>query len=114
MANIELLDRVIAHIKANPESWDQMKYANWCGTAFCVAGHAALMANPTFRVRDGDLIDPANVEKWHSWHYAGAQALGLDPDQAEVLFSALNSLERIEAMRDALAADPGADLYALV
>lgn len=41
MANNELLDRVLHHIKTNPETWDQ---GNWrCGARYCFAGHAALM-----------------------------------------------------------------------
>lgn len=41
--NWPLLTKVVSHIIAHPESWDQTVYANTCGTAFCVAGHAAVM-----------------------------------------------------------------------
>lgn len=41
MANNELLDQVLNHIKTNPETWDQ---SNWrCGTNYCFAGHAAIL-----------------------------------------------------------------------
>jgi hypothetical protein len=39
--NLDLLDAVVAHIEAHPEQHDQSEWI--CGTAACVAGHAALL-----------------------------------------------------------------------
>lgn len=41
MANNELLDQVLNHIKTNPSTWDQ---GDWrCGAKYCFAGHAAIL-----------------------------------------------------------------------
>lgn len=56
MANNELLDKVLNHIKTNPETWDQ---SNWrCGTNYCFAGHAAILGG--WRPVD----DEDNVPYW--------------------------------------------------
>lgn len=54
MANIELLQRTLDHIEANPQEWDQRQWAARkskaghmeCGTAFCFAGWAVQLAKP--------------------------------------------------------------------
>lgn len=40
--NIKLLRKIVAHIKANPEHWQQSAWH--CGTSHCVAGFAELDA----------------------------------------------------------------------
>lgn len=51
--NAPLLRKVLDHITAHPEEWDQTDWASMtsCGTACCVAGHAAVMTGhtPDFR-----------------------------------------------------------------
>lgn len=50
--NLPLLWKVFHHIEDHPEEWYQGAYVrevqrpNFCGTVFCFAGHAALIANP--------------------------------------------------------------------
>src|SRR5207247_7524818 len=66
MRNIELLDKIIAKIEAEPESWNQGRWAIGsgenafrddnghlqpgpeCNTAFCVAGHVAVETGAKF------------------------------------------------------------------
>jgi hypothetical protein len=42
MANIENLKRVVAHIEAHPETWNQSEWH--CGTTHCLAGHAQIIS----------------------------------------------------------------------
>jgi len=51
--NAELAYRVLDHIDADPESWNQMHW--WCGTSGCFAGWACKLAgdDPRKRIIDG-------------------------------------------------------------
>jgi len=53
MANIEMLDRVLNHIKTNPETWNQESWR--CGTTFCFAGHTAVLGGWSPEGPDKDL-----------------------------------------------------------
>lgn len=47
MPNIELLNKTLDHIKAHPETWKQSWWVTptiTCGTAYCFAGHAVVLA----------------------------------------------------------------------
>jgi hypothetical protein len=94
--DVPLLIKVLDHITAHPEEWDQETWAikTSCGTACCVAGHAVVMAGHTLqfgsyypgtssamRVSDGRSIE--NVAR---------QELGLSVDQADLLFNSSNTL----------------------
>lgn len=112
MANIEMLNRIIAQIKAEPKLWQQDSYATEtaCGTAFCVAGWAAALTRPAPVVRWGmawEFKDGAG--KLGDFVDVGMEVLGLTDDQADALFASNNTLKDIEAMRDALAANPDID-----
>ncbi|MET0426648.1 MAG: hypothetical protein ABW046_22465 [Actinoplanes sp.] len=112
MANIELLDKIITQIEEHPELWNQGVWAapTECGTAYCVAGWAASMtlAGP-LELHGSMFIDADGVR--HVWATYGADVLGITDSQADELFNGGNDLETIKEMRDALAANPGADLY---
>lgn len=119
MANIELLDRIIAQIEAHPELWDQGTWARptECGTAYCVAGWVAELTLPLPLAIRNAVIDTEFVDfrdasgAGHDWDTYGREALGLNGDQAEEMFASSNDLTRIKAMRDALAHDPNATLW---
>ena len=55
--NLPLLRKVLDHIDAHPEEYEQATYTRTtsCGTAYCIAGHAAVMTGATF-------INPLLVE----------------------------------------------------
>lgn len=55
--NWELLLNTFEKILDNPESWDQANWATTCGTAYCFAGHAALLAGGK-QIRNLDLSEP--------------------------------------------------------
>lgn len=103
--NAELAHRVLDHIKADPESWDQ---ASWyrkthCGTVGCFAGWAVMLSGlkiegPVYPVvvAEGHPLDDVYVP------VAAAQLLGLadDADDAEglELFHEGNTLADLEEM----------------
>lgn len=114
--NLPLLRKVLDHIDAHPEEWDQWQFARVvsCGTAFCVAGHAAVMsgAEPvfspgsdrtcTFRTAEGWTVD---VESY------ARDLLGLTPDEASVvdggLFDTANDRADVQRIAEAIAARAG-------
>lgn len=104
MADIEKLDRIIDHIERHPEEWRQASYGlrTECGTAFCVAGHAAVLDRAELVWDFGTLV---RVDGVMPYRY-GQQALDLTEQQADELFDENNRLNTIKAMRDALAVDP--------
>src|SRR2546421_3342307 len=79
MRNIELLDKVIEKIEADPETWNQNAWAigsgtnavqddggKWnpgpeCDTAFCVAGYVALLTGAKFEWHKSD---SGRLEAW--------------------------------------------------
>ena len=54
--NWDLLLDTFEKILDHPESWNQSTWANTCGTAYCFAGHAALLAGGK-QLRVSDLSD---------------------------------------------------------
>lgn len=119
MANIELFRRIISHARQHPEEYDQTRYRaqRTCGTTYCIAGHAVIMTHGEVQMLTYD--DRLNLGRfadfrlpdgrYGDWMGTGAKALGLTIYQAEVVFSANNSLERVERMVDLLAWNPDAD-----
>lgn len=132
MANIELLDQVIAKIEAEPETWDQDTWGRAdvfdettetaCGTAYCVAGHVSIMtgAKPMWRKKVESYWDNEAQEfKYREyWYFNDVQApdgrfrsvegyasdqLELDYGDANRLFHHANSFDDIKEMRNMLA-----------
>lgn len=98
--NAELAYRVLDHIDAHPEQWNQRWWFTQleCGTAACFAGWACILSGDQPRVTDADdegefstvirpdgLLD--NVED------RAEALLGLDDRRSSMLFFALNSRE---------------------
>lgn len=79
--NRENFKKVLDHIKAHPESWDQGQWHSDCGTAHCFAGHAHIMSgNPM-------------------WGFANVSAmkyLGLTDSEASYLFGMDRKIEDFE------------------
>lgn len=98
--NVELLDRTLAHIEANPERWDQAVYR--CATGMCFAGWACTLAGGLW-ISDDDEVLVAEPGEWptHQWdgevvataRVRATRILGLDDAQASDLFSADNTIE---------------------
>lgn len=119
MINIENAKRVLAKIKAEPETHSQKQWARRtpCGTTACIAGHAVIeigCASPIFdyKIFDGSEIAGACQTpdgETHAIFDFAAELLGLEEDVAHDLFyltnnqEAINELERLiaEAERQA-------------
>jgi hypothetical protein len=114
MANIKELDAIIAHIEQHPETWNQDSWVSRrdCGTAYCVAGWAVARKYGEVQIKEKLYInDSFRVgTEVHTFERAGRDILELTFVQATWLFAPGNTLEDIKLMRDALAADPDADL----
>jgi hypothetical protein len=96
--NVDLLDRTLAHIEANPQEWDQRDWR--CGTRMCFAGHAALLSGGVFPfsaddrgyVGDDDHAPPkqyaVQLPDGSMQHVEDCAigALGLTADEADHLF----------------------------
>lgn len=125
--NLPLLRKVLDHIDAHPNEWYQSEWgirtdsypltfidgnAPACGTAFCIAGHAAVMSGATpVWGEEGNLsyIRPpgggfADVQEF------ARKALGLTHDEAsslDGLFAAENDRDEIQRHAEAIAARAG-------
>lgn len=97
--NAELLERVMQHIDDHPELHEQWHWFNECGTAACFAGWTCLLGG--LKKADGyssrvELskrpLDSAAARD------AACQLLGLDDDEAELLFHAGNTRDELRLM----------------
>ena len=121
--NLPLLRKVLDHIDAHPEEWEQATYATKkyadvartveCGTAFCIAGWAAVLsgaapywpkggkATSTFQTPDGELHDGDDL---------GREVLGLTESEAgdmHGLFSGNNTRDDVQFYAEQIAARAG-------
>lgn len=109
MANAELLQRTLEHIKANPEQWDQWRFID------CFAGWTVRLNTPnvTTRVQASDcgpeccpsylvLIDDAGERIGVS--DMAMELLELTPDQASELFRGDNEMDDLERIVSELTA----------
>lgn len=138
--NYELLDEILAFVKAHPQTWRQeswYKYVdskdgtpkyfvteeevtetNSCGAAFCFAGHVA--------IREGFPAPPKDSDTWwsrkvydetHDQTYSeeasdfARKILGLRSDQADVLFAPNNTIEDLEDIIEIFKTDPSVEGY---
>jgi hypothetical protein len=126
LRGLELLDAVIEHVTAHPETWNQQTWAHQtkCGTAMCIAGHAVAAAGATLRFRtDGHAFyckwpddtaqrgirdvaeDLFDIERVHLLDEDG------DDEWASVLlFAPGNDLDDVKRVRDEIAAKLGQPL----
>jgi uncharacterized protein CbrC (UPF0167 family) len=79
----ELAEAVIERIKANPSAWSQEVYVNECGTTFCFAGHAGLMAGGVWNQQKFSFT--VNGRQRSFPEYA-IKVLELDDDLADRIF----------------------------
>lgn len=106
--NVPLMRKVLEHITEHPEEHDQGVWAEKtpCGTTYCMAGHTVLMAGheiawsggPTdVSNEDGadhvtkSVVTPDGLTNYIP--YVAARELGLDRDQASMLFYDSSSIE---------------------
>lgn len=124
--NLPLLRKVLDHIDAHPEEWNQMSWARnfaladgfWsvskseiesatgrelCDTAYCIAGHAVAMTEGIEWTKDG-YGTPASGADWYD---AGARALGIESWEAAALFDSGNDRTDVQAAAERIAARAG-------
>lgn len=114
MVDIAKLDAVLKYIEDKPEEWTQGSWGHRsaCGTAGCIAFHVgrhdgAEMDWEDWTEGNEEYFALNLVAGQEPWDYA-RKSLGLTDGQAEVLFAGGNTMADMRAMRDVLAADPGA------
>ena len=113
--NVELLQKTLDTIKANPEHWNQ--YHWHCGTSHCFAGFAELIANgipiqtddKTLRTYSGFSDSPESVY-WKTERNA-QKLLNINDDDASILFAGYNSLLDLERMVHLLAKEDSLDNF---
>lgn len=90
--NLSLLRKVLDHIDAAPDLWDQINWSNGCNTTHCVGGWAAALS--------GDVVNGIySVSPNGSVYYVSERAqqlLGLTEAEADSLFKATNDRYDIE------------------
>lgn len=103
--NVPLLRKVLEHITEHPSEWRQHKWATRflklngevCGTAFCVAGHAAVMAGYHIDwTRDESMV--RYVTEGGSIEYVARQELGFSAEESKRMFWESNDLASIWGM----------------
>lgn len=89
--NLPLLRKVLDHIDAHPEEWNQAQFAPQvgdCKTTYCVAGHAVAMTQgvipATVVIAGCYAVAPA--DRSGDWEQAGREALGLTRPEASAMF----------------------------
>lgn len=102
--NLPLLRKVLDHIDAHPDEWRQSVYGvqteeSTCGTAFCIAGHAAVMAGaePIWH-GDGGMTGVTDPEGggWVEVLDFAVGALGLTYAEATYLFDGGNTRDEVQ------------------
>ena len=107
--NVELLQKTLDAIKANPQHWDQTKWH--CNTSHCFAGFAELISNNMPIDTDSEVLESdanfADMYTTISGGYAqtvwlaqdnARDLLGISVDDAGILFAGYNSLSDLEDM----------------
>jgi len=108
MPNAELAYRVLDHIKANPEEWDQSFWASKrpCGTVACFAGWTVILGGyeldwkqvPGGNPQATSVVDPSGVTRRIPARAEGLLGIWLDPwvDEGLDLFHMNNTMEDLE------------------
>lgn len=129
--NLPLLRKVLSHIDAHPEEWVQQVYAvrgetlrrvtdlrnsasgqalamPVCGTAFCIAGHAVVMAGHDIDWDSHGRADSAAMTASGDYIEDVAKAeLGLTDAEAVRLFAGPNTREDVQRYAERVAARAG-------
>lgn len=96
--NVELLQKTLDTIKANPQHWDQKTWH--CGTSHCFAGFAELIANNLRIETSYEQIRALklNGKLKSSTASCVKELLGISDDDGGVLFYEHNTFEQLEHM----------------
>jgi hypothetical protein len=85
MVNAELLEQTMQFILDNPKKHDPKVWLeeSSCGTTACFAGWACILALKT-------------IPSWRPVAYMAADLLGLDDDDAYILFHGSNTVDQLQ------------------
>lgn len=98
VVNVELLQKTLDTIKANPQHWNQKVWH--CGTSHCFAGFAELIANNLSVETGYEQIRALKLNsklESHTGRYA-EKLLGISDEDGDVLFYGYNTLSQLESM----------------
>lgn len=111
--NLDLIDRVLQQIDAEPERWNQGWWSgpSSCGTAYCFGGWAVALSGGVW-TGDGytDTLVPERGDSAYpmaDYTYVEERAtrlLGLTQREADRLFDSMNSREDLQEIVDELRA----------
>lgn len=92
--NVPLLDKVLSHLIAHPDEWQQQSWArrSACGTAYCVAGHVAVMTGHDVDWGHDTFGSPALTTAGELIPVVAQRELGLTDVQRSLLFAGTNTL----------------------
>lgn len=122
--NVQLLQDTMAHVEQHPEEHNQDCWVNPCGTAFCYAGHAAILAGaarPTRQLARSDnawFVDPETLESVGTRQPSESAVevgdfaelkLGITNAESEVLFDGYRTVKELRKLVDALCANAWID-----
>ena len=96
--NVELLQKTLDAIKANPQHWNQQSWH--CGTSHCFAGLAELIANDLPVETSFDEIERLKITRklGMSTPIEAGRLLGISDEDGDVLFYGYNTLKQLERM----------------
>lgn len=96
--NVELLQKTLDTIKANPQHWNQKFWH--CSTSHCFAGFAELIANnlPIEMSFEQLRAFKLNGKLEYSTGRYAEKLLGISDDDGDTLFYGYNTLEQLERM----------------
>lgn len=118
--NVELLRATMKFIEQHPEKHEQGQWATQCGTAFCYAGHAALLAGATPPSANSMthgrfwMVDPGTFQSRSETTLEqiasgtlpvdefAARQLGITVSEAEVMFAGDRTRQELRMLVDAL------------
>lgn len=109
MANVQLLQKTLDHIRSHPEEWEQRFWR--CGAGMCFAGHAAILGGATWLTEldvtadDFDTVVMPDKTTKHPVQFAAQQLLDVTFPQADKLFSADNTFAQLEHLVEAIVRD---------
>ena len=111
--NLPLLRKVLAHIDAHPEEWDQefCGYRSLCRTYACVAGHALILSGEPLDWSRGSLRGLRTVLPVRTFLPRvlddAEQLLGLTPLESRDLFRGVNDRADVQRVAERIAARAG-------
>lgn len=126
--NVKLLQTTMNYVEKHPEQHDQTNWVNHCNTAFCYAGHAAIIAGATRPPNEATawgnywMVNPETLESHASGAYDAAdrslavdefaaKELGITMAEAEALFDGDRTITGLRTLVDALCTGAWLDDY---